>query len=204
MRTLFRILVLLALLSVELYAVYAVLHPHVSADYRAYYIDRTASDWNPPHYPAAPEQGIVFSRPGWPEFVRNGSGFSFREQDGRWTDAEVAKVPTIFMNEQFSGPLCVELTLIPAPAERGHKLQVALGSNVGEIALSNPGWATYYVNFHDATPADTLQFRFDGRVPRMEDVAPGTRDWRRLGIDVSSLRIFHSACSEPTHTAPAD
>jgi hypothetical protein len=137
----------------------------------------------------------VFSRPGWPEFVRNGSGFSFRQQDGRWTDAEVAKAPTIFMSEQFSGPLCLELTLIPAPAERGHKLQVALGSNVSEITLSNPGSATYYISFDNARPADTLQFRFDGRVPRMEDFIPGSRDWRRLGIDVSSLRILHSPCS---------
>ena len=196
MRTLLRILVLLALLSVELYAVYAVLHPHVSPDYRAYYIDRTLSDWNPSHYPATPEQGIVFAREGWPEFVRNASGFSLRQNDGRWTDAATVQAPTIFMNQQFSGPICVELTLVPALTERGHKLEVALGSNVGEIMLSNPGFATYYVSFDDAGPADTLQFRFDGRIPRLEDVAPGSRDVRRLGIDLSFLRILPSRCSQ--------
>jgi hypothetical protein len=196
MRLLFRLFILVVLLSVELYAVYAVLHPHVSPDYRAYFIDRTADDWKPPHYPATPQQGITFAQEGWPDFVHNSWGFSLREPSGRWTDATLSPTPTIFLNRQFSGPLCIEMVMLPSPAERGHKLLFSLGSNLSDFELSNPDFATYRVSFENAQPADTVQFRFDGQVPPNNKVAHAGPDPRRLGIRISALRIFPSTCSQ--------
>ena len=90
-----RWLVVVLLLGVELTAVYAVLHPKVSPEYKAYYIDRTTSDWRPPHYRASPDQGIAFLREGWPDFVSSTAGFSRFEEWGRWTDYDVYPTPSI-------------------------------------------------------------------------------------------------------------
>ncbi len=189
---------ILVLLSIELYAAYAVLHPHVSAGYRAYFIDRTTLDWCPRHYAATPEQGIIFGKPCWPEFVDTALGFSHQEDWGRWTDANMNPAPTILLDRKFSGPLCVEIVAHPSPAEHGKKVVVALGDSTGEIVLADPQFATYRVSFPDATPADTLQLRFAEKVPRDQEVSPGSQDPRALGMAMASLKILPHACGETT------
>jgi len=197
---LFRALILVGILSVELYSGYAVLHPRVSPNYRAYYIDRKTDDWEPPHYSATPEQGIVFARSGWPQFVRNSSGFADPGSDGRWTDADRAQVPTLFMNQSFQGPLCIEMKLQPSPAERGHRIQIALGPEARDLWLSDPAPAEYRVSFDPIQPANALQFRFDGPIPRVEDVTPGIHDSRRLGLQIFTLRILSLSCRQSEYS----
>ncbi len=193
-RMLLRILVVAALISLQIFTLYAVLHPRVSADYRAYYIDHTSVDWKPPHYAATPESGIDFTRPGWPDFVSQAYGFSFHDDWGRWTDAVLQASPTIVMNHYFSGPTCIEIVARPSVAETGRRVEVAFGQSSGAITLSNPDFARYDINLDNVQPTGTLQFRFFGRVPRAADVSPGSTDERRLGIAISSIRILPSHC----------
>lgn len=194
MRKLVQILAILVLLSVELYAAYAVLHPRVSAEYRAFFIDRSTKDWNPTHYPATPEQGIQFIQQGWPTFVRSSSGFSAVEPWGRWTDADLTPAPKIFMTRQFSGPLCIEFEAQPSYAERGTPVQVAFGQNTAGISLSNPEYTTYRVSFANASPADTLEFRFPETIPPNNELIRSSPDGRRLGMRFLSLRILPHQC----------
>lgn len=193
-RLLFRILVVAALISLEIFALYAALHPRVSAEYRAYYIDHTSIDWKPPHYPATPESGIDLTKPGWPDFVSQAYGFSFRDDQGRWTDAALQASPTIVMNHYFRGPVCIELAARPSVAELGRKVEVVLGQNSSAITLSNPDFVRYDIDLDSVQPANTLQFHFFGRVPRAKDVTPGNPDERRLGIAISSIRILPAHC----------
>jgi len=201
MRILFRVPILVALLSTELYVVYAVLHPHVSPEYRAFFIDGTEDEYKPSHYLASPEQGIDFSRAGWPDFVRNSSGFTLPEAGSRWTVTDRTSSPTLFLNRRFSGPLCIEMMMQPSPAERGQNVRIMLGTNVGEVQLNEPGPAAYRVSFEDARAADTLQFQFAGPVPRNDQFVPRSPDPRRLGVRISTLRIFPSTSSEMQSSA---
>lgn len=194
MRFAFRILVVMVLLAIELYAVYAVLHPRVSPEYRAYYIDRITKDWNIQHYPATPADGILFGKNGWPDFVRFTSGFSFHEDWGRWTDADLQPSAKIFMNRQFSGPICIEINARPAASQVGRKVDIALGKNLGSIALPDPDYATYHVSFADAQPADTLEFRFQDDVPINSQFIHSGTDGRRLGFGLVWLKILPTVC----------
>src|SRR5215471_5851617 len=157
MRMMLRIAVVIALLSLELYAVYAVLHPRVSTEYRAYFIDHITRDWHAPHYAATPEEGISFGKAGWPDFIKSGEGFAFPEEWGRWTDAELTPTAKIFMAREFSGPLCIQFAGHPADTEVGQSLQVALGENVANIKFSNSDYAVYQVSYAQAKPANTLE-----------------------------------------------
>jgi phosphoglycerol transferase len=188
--------VVIVVLAVELYAVYAVLHPRVSPGYRAYYIDHITKDWNVPHYPATPAEGIVFGKPGWPDFVRFSSGFSFQEDWGRWTDADLQPTATIFMSQKFSGPLCIEFFARPSVSQRGQKVDVGLGNNVGQVILADPDYTTYRVSFADARPADTLEFRFEDKVAPNNEVTHSGTDGRRLGMGIIWLKILPSVCKK--------
>nr|VFK07994.1 MAG: hypothetical protein BECKLPF1236A_GA0070988_1001214 [Candidatus Kentron sp. LPFa]VFK25766.1 MAG: hypothetical protein BECKLPF1236C_GA0070990_1002510 [Candidatus Kentron sp. LPFa] len=53
-----------------------------------YYADRLGA-----RYPATFTDGIDFTRPDWPEFVRNATGLSHYEPWGRWSNANLA--PTV-------------------------------------------------------------------------------------------------------------
>jgi len=66
MKTLAIWLVITLLLSVYAAALFAVLHPHVSPAYKAFYIDHTSLDWNPARYPGSPEQGMISAVMGCP------------------------------------------------------------------------------------------------------------------------------------------
>ena len=196
MRTLLRIIVVVVVLSLELYAVYAVLHPRVSPEYRAYYIDHTTRDWHVPRYAATPEEGIAFGKEGWPSFVDSAEGFSTPEDWGRWTDAELVPRAKIAMNQQFSGPLCLEFAAHPAGPEIGQKLAVALGPNVREVALSQPNYAVYHVSFDRAQPSHTLEFRLSKIPPPNSEIFRGSPDGRRLGIALFWLKILPGTCNE--------
>ena len=194
MRTAFRILVVLALLAVQLYAVYAVLHPHVNLEYRAFYIDHTMKEWQPKRYNATPDEGISFSKSGFPNFVLYGAGFSYQEPGGRWTDAAVAPAAKIFMNRDFSGPLCLRFIARPALSQFGKKLEVVFGSNVGYVTLSNLDLALYQVSFTNAQPANVLEFHLDGPVPSNKDFTHSGGDDRHLGVLLIDLKILPSVC----------
>jgi hypothetical protein len=194
MRIVVRVLILAFLLSVECAALYAVLHPKVSAEYKAYYVDRISSDWPPTRYSATPEQGMVLAKPGLPDFVQATHGFSFRESWGRWTDAAMDAGAGINMNREFRGPVCVVLTAYPSPAEVGKQVMVVLGRQSAPVVLSAPAFADYYIDFDLTDPAHTLDFRFPGSVPKHSRIIKGSMDDRRLGLAISLIRIFESPC----------
>jgi Domain of unknown function (DUF7024) len=189
-----RIFVVIALLAVELAAVYAVLHPHVTPEYRAYYINQTTTDWKSIHYRASLEDGITFNRPGWPEFVASTSGISSQEADGRWTDAGLQPVARIQFDSMVSGPVCLAMSVMPSAAELGKDVVVGWGNENKEIQLAKPGFSEYQLGFEGNTPADALTFKFEGSVPRNNDVFKESLDHRRLGIKLSSLSISPGAC----------
>ena len=74
--SLYGIIAVVALVALHLTALFALLHPKVSREYRAFYMDRVSSDWHAKHYESTPEQGIDFSTVGWPDFVEYSFGIS--------------------------------------------------------------------------------------------------------------------------------
>ena len=194
MRIALRILVVIALLGVNLASLYAVLHPHTSPQYKAYYIDKSTQDWAPDRYSATPEEGMKFAKPGLPTFVESTRGLSVREAWGRWTDLSLGE-PAIKFRQAFSGPICVVITAYPSEAESGKQVVVAFGAQSQSLHLTAPDFADYYVNFVLTQPANTLEFHFPDGVRRNNDADPASRDIRRLGLAISSIRLSQTSCA---------
>ena len=174
-----------------------VLRPHVTPEYRAYYIDRTSSDWNPVRYPASFEEGIRFTNPGFPEFVQLMYGFSFHEPWGRWTDARRSPVSDrpvagIVFREPLSGPVCVDVNA--RPAQPNESVTVALGNEEKNVVFSRSEFADYFIEFSLTRPANAIEFRFRGRIRSAHEENPKDQDIRRLGLAIVSLRFFPYKC----------
>jgi len=187
-------LVIALLVSVYVAALFAVLHPHVSAAYKAYYIDHTSSDWNPAHYPGLPEQGMFFSRDGLPEWVQSTRGLSVREGWGRWTDEDLGNIAGLAFTRGFSGPLCVDFTARAVSWLPGKTLTVQMGSEIQTLRIATPDLTKYQVQFTQLRGADELDILFPDKLPRVSEVVPTNGDRRRLGLNLATLRLIPGQC----------
>lgn len=187
-------LIIAVLTGIYLVACWAMLHPTVSAAYKSYYIDHDSSDWNPKHYPGTPQQGMNFGREGLPEWVDLTFGLSFRDEMGRWTDRNVAKIPSVSFTQTFHGPTCVAFSAAPAPAMAGKGFAVRMGNETKTFPTAKPGMVEYRVTFSLEGGADRLEFLLPDKLPRESEVDHTSGDTRRLGLVLNTLKIVPGNC----------
>ncbi len=182
---------------VYMLALLAVLHPRISQAYRAYYIDRTSLDWNPAHYRATPEEGMVFSRPGLPDWVAWIYGFSHREPGGRWTDDDLGNIAGLVLDRPFNGTFCLEFSAAPAP-HMSNSFGLRFGNQSETIQVIAREVVPYQVQFDDVKNAQKLEFVLPKKLPRIHDFDPHNGDRRRLGLLLTTLKIRAGNCN-PAH-----
>lgn len=188
--------ILIACLTVVyILALLAALHPKVSPNYRAHYIDHTSLDWNPPHYPGTPDEGISFGRKGLPEWISWSYGFSEQGPGGQWTDDDLGNVAGLVFDHPLSGTFCVEFRAAPAPHMRS-SFDLRLGRQSETIPLKSGGVADYQAQFNEVHEAGELEFVLPAKLPRIRDIDPPNRDPRRLGLLLITLKIHTTACSD--------
>jgi hypothetical protein len=197
----FRVVIALCLLLVNFAGLYTALHPKVSDEYRAYYIDRTVQDWRPSHYASSPEQGMAMGDDGLPEFVESTQGFAFRESWGRWAESSSDRIPTVRLKQSFDGPVCVVVTAHPSAAELGHTAALAFGSERQSLRPSVPEFADYYLDFNLTQPANTLTFSFP-RSASERSLSLSLR-YRPVALAISRIRIFQRGCETLERTVSA-
>lgn len=180
-----------ALLGLHLAALHALLHPKVSREYSAYYIDKISTDWHVNHYHGTPEDGIDLPRPGWPDFVDHSYGILVPEPFGRWTDTRMGLKAGFKFNRAFSGPVCVELHAMPADSLRSQRVVLAFGDQEKDISFGqDEKMQEYRVDFVLPNPAEVLEFRFSKPQPRASHSTP-----RQVGVALNRIRIYSQPCS---------
>lgn len=193
--------ILLTALLAAFYAVvgYLILSPQVSAEYRAYYIERSTTDWRPVRYEGTLEEGFDFSRPGYPSFVRAAAGISVREEWGRWTDARLLPGARIVFSHAFSGKACVSLKTRPAGRQVGESVVLRFDGQEARLVTADESAKWYQVQFHLDRPSDTLEIvPSEPAQPREWD--PSNRDPRKLGLALYRLVVVPGQCKEDIET----
>lgn len=194
MKTTLLSLIIVVLVSIYGATLLAVLHPHVSAAYKAYYVDHISSVWESDHYPGTPEQDIVFSRNGMPNWVQYTFGLSYPEGWGRWTDENLSESSGLVFSRNFSGPLCVDFTARAVPWVVGKTFVVRMGGQAHSMQIASPELTEYRAQFTDLPPTDKLELLLPPGLPRVEDVPPSNGDSRRLAVNLATLRVMPGAC----------
>lgn len=171
------------------------LTPNVSEEYRGYFIEQSTGDWRPPRYAAHADEGIDFSRPGLPSFLRSMSGVSGHETWGRWTDARLRKAARFVFEQPLTGAVCVALKASARGPQLGKDVIVrGGGSEVRLIAASDaPQW--YRVDLSLDQP--TAWIEIEPTAPAMPAAwDPGNTDLRKLGLGLYKLLVLPGHCRE--------
>ncbi len=189
--------VIIVLAGIQLWALFAVLHPRVSPAYRAYYIERTTSDWKPVHYSGTTSDGITFSRKGVPEWVEFTRGLAQPDDWGRWTDEDLGDVAGLAFTQPLSGDLCVDFTARAVPWIVGQTFVVRMGDETQTLRVAAPELAEYRAQFTRLPPVAALDILLPPKLPRVMDAEPKSKDARRLGLDLATLRMVPGHCGSP-------
>ena len=155
-------------------------------------------------YEATLEEGIDFTKPGYPLFLKNVTGISNPESWGRWSDAKDAGPKVIF---EFNDPLPKRFTLVLALKAYGSNqtepIKVIAGNKVAEFLL-DPKLSNEKIQSGRVTVALDPS---DGPVKAMEIIPakptsppkplnfnpsnPGDVDQRLLGVGLVKMKIFN-------------
>lgn len=137
---------------------YVALNPVVSEAYRAYFILKNTPDWRPQRYTVRLDEGIDFTRPGYPDFVTRTEGLSEAGPTGRWTDAKYGRTPRIVYARDFQGQVCLSLLVHPSPSQVGLPIDITFGdAKISFQAAPLCGWQHFSLNV--TAPAHVLDIR---------------------------------------------
>jgi len=193
----------IALFVFYLWLLFIAVHPKVTEEYKAFYIDKYHLDWKPKHYVAAFEDGIDFSRDGWPTFVKSAYGFSSNETWGRWSDATLLPAAKIVFAQSLTGSVCVELTTIATIKQRGKAVIVRMAGEERKFSPTTTDREIHKIEFLLSEPTASIE---------VEPTASGTRrewdassaDQRKIGLGFLKLRIAEMRCSRPPGSGLGD
>lgn len=154
------------------------LSPKQIMEKSGYYADQLG-----PRYSANLQEGIVFTRPGWPAFIQTVSGFSALEPWGRWSEESPRLV--------FTSPLPQTFTLIMTAQ--------AFGPNVDKPAKILIGTQEYEIKLGGSASEVRIQVNLMGQITDTISFLPSkpispralgiNSDKRKLGIGFVSLRL---------------
>ena len=129
-------------------------------------------------YSASFADGIDFTRPDWPDFVREVNGLSVPEQGGRWSDANIA--PTVRID--FISPLPQNFTLVltafPFDAATDKYLVVRIGSRKYQLRMQT--------GIHEMRVPINLSGE---QVDFVELLPPNPTSPRQLGLSTDSRKL---------------
>ncbi len=189
MRTLVRILLVIALLVLHVSVLYAVLHPKVSREYRAYFIDKTSRDWKVERYHATPQEGIDLAHEGLPDFVDYSYGISWKESVGRWTDTNMGLRAGFRFKPPLQGPACLQLRLGSAAPMLNQNITVRFGEEQKEEKIVQQEVRDYQLDFEKSGPVEEVELVFPKDLPRA-----GADDGRHVGLYIAGVQVLPQGC----------
>jgi phosphoglycerol transferase len=138
-------------------------------------------------YPAALPQGIDFTRPDFPVFVKNIVGLSVSEPWGRWSDSNLSSTVRISFKDPLPNRFILVFNAQPFGPNSGHDLLVKLGTYTYKfklidglyeyrIAIDLDGEKISNIDFSPPQPTSPQQLRIGS-------------DSRKLGIGLIRLRF---------------
>lgn len=143
-----------------------------------------------PRYEATLAEGIDFSRPGYPSFLKEVHGVSGHETWGRWTDANVAPTARIRFARSLPKRFTLELQATGLGPNAYQPVIIRVGTVEKSITLGNPPKDSYRIEFDNTNGADQVEIIPPAPILPKE-VTPQSADSRRLGIGLKSLKILN-------------
>jgi hypothetical protein len=141
----------------------------------------------PERYAATLQEGIQFNRHGWPEFISSVTGFSGRENFGRWT---VGPTVRIAFSEPLPRKFTLELVGGAFGPNQGQPVGVSIGAFKANVTFKGVPYAkeaeVRRIAVELKADADAIELA----IPKPTAPAPpGKGDDRLLGIGLVRLSV---------------
>ena len=163
------------LLSFYCYVLWLSHNLNVSERYRAYYIERTLSDWK--EYSSNDDAGFILK--GFPK-LKEIHGLSRKEEWGRWSDAGVLPSVRFVFAEDLPDIFTLELEAIAFAPNIDKPLTIRIGSKTRTVSIPD-GSFTVSVNVNlEGEKCDTIEFI--PPAPTSPKELRLSNDGRKLGI----------------------
>lgn len=138
-------------------------------------------------YPSTLEDGIVFNKEGYPEFLSNVKGISNLEGWGRWSDANIYEHVEFEFNEDLPQHFELELEMGAFGPNVGQYARVLIGDKEQELKLIQSNPEKYVLQFDDVK--NTRIIKIIPPLPTSPASLQRSGDERKLGISFTGLRI---------------
>ncbi|QJR16504.1 DUF7024 domain-containing protein [Usitatibacter palustris] len=140
-----------------------------------------------PRHEATLAEGIDFTKPGFPGFLKEVKGVSGAESWGRWTDANLAPAASFRFDRALPKSFTLELKATGLGPNAYQPVKIRAGSVERTLTLGNPAKASYRVEF-SGVDVDTIEIVPPAPI-RPGEVSPQNPDTRKLGLGLTSLKI---------------
>jgi phosphoglycerol transferase len=154
-------------------------------------------------YEATLLEGIDFTKPGYPLFLKNVTGLSIPEEWGRWSDAKDAGSRVIFeFNEPLPQRFTLEMTLRAYGSNQTQPIKVIVGNTIVEFLLNPtlPNEVMQMIKLEIVqSTQNTLSKTIEIVIPKptappkpvnFNPSYPVGVDQRWLGVGISKLRLI--------------
>jgi hypothetical protein len=142
--------------------------------------------------------GIDFTRRALPSFVTDVTGLSDYEPPGRWTDATNGDVTSIGFSQPLPRVFALEISAFAYGPNIGAPVKVRVGNSERIFVIPGGDKALSRLTFETDGAVSTLEI-IAPHPTSPKDIDPASRDPRKLGIRLVSLRIV-TAASTATHS----
>lgn len=139
-------------------------------------------------YQSTLEQGIVFSRSGYPSFIEAYSGISRQESWGRWTNANRGQTKLIF-KENLPKNFVLELTAFSYGPNADAPTQIWVGNQMRELMIARDKPSLYRLQFAGVNDAKVIEIRPPHPIAPNQ-INPQSTDGRKLGLGLVDLKII--------------
>lgn len=137
-------------------------------------------------YEATLGEGIDFSRPSYPSFMKYVSGISQREGWGRWTDANQGEHVLLGFNSPLPKRFSLELEAIPFEKNIGKITHIRVGDQIKAIIVDGKS-KTFRLDFENMGSSDVIEITAPSASKKIAKDAGA--DPRRIGVGLIRLKI---------------
>lgn len=138
-------------------------------------------------YFASLDQGIDFSRPSYPEFLKYVSGVAQREDWGRWTDSNQGDTTLFGFKRPLPARFTLELKVVPYGPNISKPTKIRVDSQERTIVIDGKT-SIYSLDFENPDGVDAIEI-VAPRTAKSKSGASSSVDPRNIGIGLIHLKI---------------
>lgn len=139
-------------------------------------------------YDATLAEGIDFKKPGYPKFIAEVSGVSYREPWGRWSDAHKGGSVKVRFKEPLPKKFTLELIARPYGPNMNQSVKVIAGKVERTFVATPAPNNIYRISFDKVKGADTVEI-IPPKPTAPKDLNRASLDQRKIGLALEALRV---------------